>query len=178
MSVYRNLLGDRFKNLPTQVQVFHDPDGVSVWDGTAQVKRGTSPLAKLVCHLFGFPATGEAVPLRLTITPLGNGERWDRDFGGRRMVTKQVTRDGWLIEHLGLIRIHMRPVIEGDRFSVSPEKWSLFRLPLPKALMPTSENFETEDAGRFQFNVSISAPLIGLLVSYRGSLEVSNVESH
>ena len=175
MNLYRTFLGDRLDTLPPQVQAFHDPDGVTVWQGTAEVQRGANPVAKLVCHLFGFPATGEAVRLRLTITPLEDGELWDRDFGGRRLVSKQVTRNGWLIEHLGPIRIQMRPVIDGDRFSVAPEKWSLFSIMLPSTLMPSSENFETEDMGRFQFNVAISAPLIGPLVSYRGHLEKRDV---
>lgn len=171
LGLYRTLLGDRFDQLPRQVQAFHDPQGVTVWGGTAQVKRGANMFARLACHLFGFPETGEDVPLRLTITPLPDGERWDRDFGGRHMVTKQVTRDGWLIEHLGPIRIYMRPVLNGSRFNVSPEKWRFWGLPLPFALMPKSENFETEKAGRLQFNVSIRMPLIGLLISYRGQLE-------
>ena len=178
MNLYPTLLGDRFDRLPALVQAFHDPEGVTVWVGSARVRRGANPLAWLLCHLFSFPKTGDAMPLRLTITPLPEGEHWERDFGGQRMATTQVTRDGWLIEHLGPIRIYMRPILDGDRFSVSPERWRLLNLPLPRSMMPRSQNYEAEADGHFQFDVSISAPLIGLLVSYRGQLDCLQPGSH
>ncbi len=173
MNLYRTLLGNQFDALPAQVRAFHDPDGVTVWKGRARVRRGAW-MARLVCMLFRFPPEGD-VPLSLTITPLEDGERWDRNFGGRVMSTVQFARDGWLIEHLGPVRIHMRPVIDGNRFSVRPERWCLLGVPLPKVLMPTSENAETDEDGTFHFDVSISAPLIGSIVSYRGYLEVCHV---
>lgn len=63
------------------------------------------------------------------------------------------------------------PTLLGDRFSVPPENWTLLNLPLPPSLMPRSQNYEAEADGHFQFDVSISTPLIGLLVSYRGQLD-------
>ncbi|MEO0945875.1 MAG: DUF4166 domain-containing protein [Pseudomonadota bacterium] len=171
MNIFPKILGDRFNHLPPQVQAFHDPDGTTIWTGTTQVRRGSNPLARLICHLFSFPEAGDAVPLRLTVTPLAQGEHWDRDFGGRHMSTTLIARDGWLIEYLGPIRIYMRPVLEGDRFRVLPERWSFFAVPLPTFLIPKSDNYEAEENGCFLFDVSINAPLVGLLVSYRGRLD-------
>ncbi len=175
MNLYPRLLGEAFDTLPLAVRAFHDPQGVTVWRGTAKVEQGKGLIAKIACRLFGFPQSGDAVPLALTITPGGDTERWDRDFGGRVMSSMQFTRGGFLFERLGPVYIKMRPVIDGDRFSVLPVGWSLLGIPLPKTLAPTSENFETDVDGIFQFDVSIAAPLIGPIVAYRGTLEVKHV---
>jgi hypothetical protein len=172
MTLYKTLLGNDFTRLPDAMRRFHSPSGVIVWQGTAEVTRGCSILAGLACRLFGFPRTGHAVPLTLTITPENAGERWDRDFGGRVMTSFQFARNGLLIERLGPVEIHMTPAATERAFSVSPVSWSVMGIPLPKALIPMSRNAETEVDGVFQFDVSISAPLAGHIVSYRGYLEV------
>lgn len=175
MNLYPRLLGEAFQDLPNAVRAFHDPNGMTVWAGEAHVTQGKGVMARMACRLFGFPRDGAAVPLVLTVIPEGSSEKWHRDFGGRVMSSVQFAKGALLIERLGPVLIKMRPVINGDRFSVQPVGWSLLGLPLPRALMPTSENFETETDGRFQFNVSIAAPLVGPIVAYRGYLEVSDV---
>ncbi len=43
-------------------------------------------------------------------------------------------------------------------------------LPLPRALWPGIEATESEEEGRFRFDVQIGLPLVGRLVRYRGWL--------
>jgi hypothetical protein len=43
-------------------------------------------------------------------------------------------------------------------------------LPLPRALWPAIEASESQDDGRFCFDVRIALPLVGRLVHYRGWL--------
>ena len=43
-------------------------------------------------------------------------------------------------------------------------------IPIPKVLLPKSETREYEMGGTFHFDVSLSAPLCGLLVKYQGLL--------
>jgi hypothetical protein len=42
---------------------------------------------------------------------------------------------------------------------------------MPRFLLPTGSSFETEEENRFCFDVDIPAPLVGLIVAYRGTLE-------
>jgi len=42
---------------------------------------------------------------------------------------------------------------------------------MPKLLLPTGDSYETENERSFHFDVEITAPLIGLIVAYEGSLE-------
>jgi hypothetical protein len=43
-------------------------------------------------------------------------------------------------------------------------------LPMPRALLPISVATETASAGRAQFDVALSLPLVGLIVRYQGWL--------
>ncbi|GGE21210.1 hypothetical protein GCM10011529_29800 [Polymorphobacter glacialis] len=41
---------------------------------------------------------------------------------------------------------------------------------MPAVLIPRGDSFESEEDGRFCFDVSIVLPVIGLVVAYRGTL--------
>ena len=57
-----------------------------------------------------------------------------------------------------------------DKLRLVVRRWSAFGVPLPLALAPRGEAFESADDGRFNFHVEIGLPLIGLIVRYRGWL--------
>jgi len=145
------------------------------WKGTADVRRGRGAIARLVGALIGFPAAGEAVPVRVTLTPEGGGERWARDFAGTAF--SSVLRPGTgrneylLLERFGMIEIALALVVDDGRLYLVPRKWSCLGIRLPVALLPVGTSFECEREGRFAFDVEIRAPLIGLIVAYRGTLE-------
>ena len=62
-------------------------------------------------------------------------------------------------------------VVEDRKLLLVPRRWSLLGIPLPRTLLPNGTGFETEEDGRFRFDVEIAAPAIGLIVAYKGSLE-------
>ncbi|MCA3563927.1 MAG: DUF4166 domain-containing protein [Methylocystis sp.] len=41
---------------------------------------------------------------------------------------------------------------------------------MPRALLPAASTFETEAGGSFAFDIDIAVPLIGRIVTYRGTL--------
>lgn len=173
-SLYQQVLGTAFAALPAQVQALHRPSARRQWSGLAEVRRGGGLLARLVARCIGFPGAGEQVPVTVTLAPEGDGERWTRDFGGRRFSSLQSRGHGrdeaLLLERFGLITVALALVVEGDRLHLLPRRWSCLGLPLPQALLPAGTTFETERDGRFVFNVEIAAPLVGLIVAYRGTL--------
>ena len=69
----------------------------------------------------------------------------------------------------------MALVAEGARLLFVPRRWWIFGLPMPKALIPGGESFETVEAGQFRFDVEIRVPLLGRVVRYRGALEPGSV---
>lgn len=172
--LYRRVMGEALDDLPEMVRSIHN-DGARTWRGTARITRGRGLLARLVARAFGFPDKGTNIPVTVSFAPEGRGERWTRDFGGHRMSSLQWAGAGrnehLLLERFGPVTVALALVIEGDRLSFVPRRWWAFGVPMPKALMPHGESFETVEAGRFRFDVDIRVPLIGRIVRYRGALE-------
>lgn len=176
--LYRRLLGPAFDTLPEPVRALHGSAGAREWHGEAEVRRGRGLLARLAAAIVGFPETATAVPVTVTFTPEGEGERWTRDFGGRRFSSLQSEGHGrndyLLVERFGPAAFAMALVVEGDRLRLVPRRWTLCGVPMPNVLMPDGTSFETGVDGKFRFEVEIAAPFIGLIVSYRGTLEPEN----
>lgn len=63
-------------------------------------------------------------------------------------------------------------VVDGGRLCLVPRRWSLLGIPTPAFLLPRGVSFEYEDGGWFHFDVEISAPTVGLIAAYKGSLEL------
>lgn len=172
---YRRILGPAFDTLPPRVRELHASEAPRIWSGTAEVRRGTSPLARLAAAIIGFPKAAAAVPVTVTFTPEPGGERWTRDFGGRRFSSLQHEGSGrndrLLVERFGPAAFAMALVVEGDRLMLVPRRWSLLGIPMPRFLMPGGISFETDADGKFRFDVEIRLPVAGLVVAYRGALE-------
>jgi hypothetical protein len=126
----------------------------------------------------GFPQEGKNVPVKVVLSPTKDGERWTRTFDGITFSSFQERGTGrnahLLIERFGVIKVAIALVLDRDRLHFVPRKWWCLGLPLPKSLLPRSHSFETETDGQFKFDVQVSVPFFGLIVSYAGGLEPSN----
>ncbi|MGR4892836.1 DUF4166 domain-containing protein [Sphingopyxis sp. LARHCG72] len=173
--LYPGILGDAFDTLPPALRVLHGSAAERRWHGHAEVRRGTGLLARLAAAIVGFPKTAARVPISVAFTPGKDGERWTRDFGGRRFSSHQSRGTGkndyLLVERFGPLRFAMALVAEDGRLYLVPRRWSAFGVPMPRFLMPYGTSFESEVDGKFCFDVDISMPFVGLIVGYRGALE-------
>jgi hypothetical protein len=177
--LYRQILGTAFDALPAQVQALHDARDARSWTGQAEVRRGDGVMARLVARVIGFPKAAARVPVSVTLAPENAGERWTRNFGGRTFssLQKRGTKknDYLLVERFGAIDVSLALVVEKDRLRLIPRRWSLWGIPLPSFLLPAGHATETERNGRFCFDVEIAAPLVGLIVAYKGTLEPGSI---
>lgn len=173
--IYKRTLGSAFERLPSIVRALHESREPRRWQGTAQVRRGKGLLGRIIGSLIGFPEAGDDVPVAVTLEPGVSGETWTRNFGGKAFRSHQSCGTGkdryLLVERFGVVSISLALVVEGSRLLLVPRRWSVLGLPLPGTLLPGGRTFETEEAGRFRFDVEIAAPLIGPIVSYRGTLQ-------
>ncbi len=169
-TLYRSLLRSSYGDLPGAVQRFHNQCGSFSWSGQAEVRRGASPLAWLVATIMRFPPAGSDVPIRVEIDAKPDTEVWVRDFSGRRFRSTQTEAQGLLVERFGAVRVSLKLVQRQDRMFLVPQNWTCFGVALPKWLLPRGDSFETEAGGLFTFDVSIAAPIVGLIVAYRGTL--------
>ena len=102
-------------------------------------------------------------------------ETWSRRFAGRLMRSTQEEGTGrsagLVVERFGPLAFGLAVVRDGGRLLILPRQWSLWGVPLPRALMPQGDGYEEERDGRFHFEVEIALPFLGRIVAYRGWLE-------
>ena len=169
--LFRQALGAAFDEMPEPVRALHEPGARAVFAGRADVDHGTGFAARLAGRMLGFPHAGRDTPVRVAIDATPKGERWTRDFAGRRFSTHLELRRGGIGEAFGPVVVVLHVPADSTGLRMIVRGWRLGRLPLPRVLAPVSEAFETVDAeGRFRFDVRLSHPLTGLVVHYRGWL--------
>lgn len=176
--IYRKVLGSAFERLPEQVRALHDCEEDSSWSGTAEVVGSSGPLARLIAAVVGFPRPAKSVPVTVTFTRDGEGELWTRRFGLQTFHSHQSLGQGrnarLIVERFGPIAVALALVVKGEgeraRLTLIPRRWSAFGVPMPRFLLPRGTMFETQEDGRFVFDVEIKVPLAGRVVAYRGKL--------
>lgn len=173
--IYRQVLGVAFDELPAPVQKLHDATGARNWSGTAVVERGNGVLATIACRLIGFPKAGQDVPVRVAFRAEGDGERWTREFAGKKFNSLQYPGAGrnahLLMERFGLATFALALVIKKDKLHLVARSWTFAGIAMPRFMLPTGQTFETAEGESFVFDVDISVPFIGRLVHYRGQLK-------
>jgi hypothetical protein len=176
--LYQRILGDAWDALPEPVREMHRCIAPKVAKGEANVLRGRHPLARLAGYLVGFPAAGQRVPVQVVFTPSARGERWTRTFAGRSFTSFQAAgrgrREHLLRERFGPLTFDLALVVENAKLFLVVRGWSLWGIPLPLVLAPKGDAYETAVENRFNFNVEIRHRLVGLLVGYRGWLEITH----
>jgi NAD(P)-dependent dehydrogenase (short-subunit alcohol dehydrogenase family) len=168
--LYQRVLCTRWGELSPAVRAMHEVVGDGAALGTAQVRRGKSLLAKLLCAIMGMPPNGDHA-LHVAFAERDGVERWTRDFSGYRF-SSELSQDGTrMIERFGPLRFHFDlPVTQGS-LSMVLHCWSFAHLPMPLVLAPRITAREHQDAnGKFHFDVSVSHAAIGQIVHYSGSL--------
>lgn len=172
--LFRRILGDAFGLLPGPLQAVHDIADHLQAEGVAKVERGTGLFARLTASVVGFPQAGHNIPVRVMFTVRDGRETWQRTFAGHSFSSVQEQGQGrfarLVCERFGPFRFGLALVVDDGRLRLIVRGWSLFGIPLPRALAPFGDSYEFVEDGRFNFHVEISHPLTGLIVRYRGWL--------
>ena len=171
-TLFRNLLPDSFDALPAPVRAIHDkPHGV--YHGRCDIERGRGLLSKLMAAVSGLPDAGLARALSVTIESGADGEKWTRDFGGRRMRSSLRQQGALLEERLGPTCFRFRFVPGAEGIDWKLESVRSLGIPLPLRWFKGVSARESADGNRYRFDVRAEMPLAGLLVHYRGYLDVA-----
>lgn len=145
--------------------------------GAFDVTRGRGWLAGLLAWMSRLPPAGRGVPVTLVVREAGAALIWARTFAGKPLATSQRERGGLLGETLGMIECLFELSVEdgGLRFV---QRSALVRLgplaiPLPRFLSPRVHGLmKPASESAASVAVSIGAPFVGLLVDYRGEIEI------
>jgi hypothetical protein len=172
--LYERTLGLSWGQLAPEVRQLHSVTATSSFVGRCTVARGRNPLAWLIATIIGFPKAGENQDISVQLIREDDGERWVRTSGGRTFSSVQVAGHGraeWLVrECFGPVSVDMALVVEGQTLHYVVRRWALFGIAMPLFLGPRSTAKESVEDGQFCFDVTISHPLTGIIVRYRGLL--------
>jgi hypothetical protein len=172
VALFPAILGTEFDALAAPLRCVHS--GLSgEWIGAAQVGRGSTLAARLLCTLGGLPPSSPTqVPLRVRIEAKGGSERWQRWFGdSRAMVSSLASREGLLVERLGPVTAVVRLEVQEGCLLWTGERLSILGVPLPRGAFRVVARVWAE-ADVYHFDMSVAIAGVGELIRYRGWLEV------
>jgi Domain of unknown function (DUF4166) len=178
LPLYRRLLGAAFDALPARVRELHDLGRLSVWEGRATVERGRSPVARIVAALSSLPPAGDDQPLRVTFAAVADREIWARQFGKALFRSVQYEAGGRLRERVATVTFVFATAASSDGLVLKLDGFRILAVPLPRLLHPAVRTLESEQEGRYCFEVEAHLPLVGLLVRYSGWLRPVVADAH
>ncbi|MGY6645327.1 MAG: DUF4166 domain-containing protein [Salinarimonas sp.] len=174
--LFRRILGADFEALPPPLQAIHRSADRTIWEGRAEVTRGTGLWPRLIARIFGFPKAGADIPVTVRKLVTGEGaqagEIWLRRFGESRFRSHFTAGQSGLCERFGPFTFAIGLKLRDGGLDYPVKAAWLGPIRLPAALLPAGEARETADGSHCHFDVTIRAPLThGLVVRYRGWLE-------
>ncbi len=171
--LFQRVLGDAFDNLPPTVEALHSREGRSRYRGEVEVSRSQHPLARWLAWATRLPSAGKGA-IEVEIDADGQGERWTRHIGGHAMPSRLWSQDRLLCEQLGLVRFGFALTVEQGVLVWRVARVRALGLPLPARWFDAVQAREYESEGRYWFDVAAAMPVAGLLVHYRGWLEIDD----
>lgn len=170
LPLFAQVLGAAFERLSPQVRALHSVRRRQRWSGQGEVLRGTHWLVAPCAWLARLPPTS-SVPVSVDFVVDAQGEQWNRQFGPARMHSRLWQREGRLFEQLGAVRFRFGLREDAGQILWRAERaWAFGLLPLPASWFAQVQCREREHAGRYEFLVDVSMPLIGRLIRYEGWL--------
>ena len=165
------LLGDAFETLPPRVRALHLHAGRQRLQGEVEVERGSGWLSRLCAWATRLPPAGSgSIAVDIDASPIT--ERWTRHVAGHAMPSQLWARDGVLCERLGLVTFGFRLQVEDAAIVWRVARVRVSVLSLPARWFSEVRARESQEDDRYCFDVVAALPLAGLLVRYRGWLDV------
>lgn len=171
LPLFAHLLGDRFASLAGAVQRLHTRPGLQRWHGEVEVERGHGRLSRLCAWATRLPPPGRG-PITVEIATAPGRECWTRHVARHAMRSTLWADDGLLCERLGLVEFGFRLAAADGVLVWRVARVRALGLPLPARWFDGVSAREFEADGRYRYDVAARLPLAGLLVHYRGWLDV------
>ena len=172
-SLFAQVLGPAFDALPAPVRALHVAQGRRRYAGAVEVERGSGPLSRLAAFATRLPPAGSG-PLCVEIEASPSQEYWTRYIGGRAMPSRLWREGSVLCERLGVATFGFHLEVVNEAIVWRVVRVRVFGVSLPPRWFTGVGARESADGERYAFDVWASLPLAGLLVHYRGWLDVRN----
>jgi hypothetical protein len=177
VSLYQQVLGAQFVLLPKPLQQFHALQGRHVLSGWVEVGAPASFAARVLARCLGAPLNAQRGPIRFELESGSASEHWVRHFPGKTMESRLTLVAGDIVERLGAARLSFALNARSGKLVMQLVRLHFWGVPCPRWLLPAIVAEETATAGRLHFRVEASLPMIGVVTSYRGHLDLPAGES-
>ena len=176
LSLYQQVMGAQFTELPSPLQRFHALEGTHVLNGWVKVGAPASFVARVLARCLGAPLTAQQGPIQFELKASADGEAWTRHFPGKTMKSRLTHVAGHIVERLGFAKLWF--ALEGDSkmLEIKLVQLRFLGVPCPRWLRPAIVAEETATPDHLHFQVEASLPLIGLVASYWGYLKLPEGE--
>ena len=175
-SLYERILGETWTNLNSSLQMVHATSHAIRLTGVFRFRRSDRMIARLILAAMGIPDSCSNLPTELTVDAVGKSEQWKRRFGGKTLITLQfVGPTGLLHERVGIFELTFR-VRVSEGALLYQQTGAVLRVlglsfPIPKYLSPRVQACEEAiDTSAVSVFVVVTAPLLGFLFSYEGTV--------
>ena len=179
IALYEHLAGSAWQQVAETVRKAHRQTACLQARGVFRVTHGQARFVRCLAWLLQLPPAADITPVQLHITSLEQGEKWVRTFGQKRLVTRQYEVPGSLLaERFGPLEFRFQLMIQADTLGYAQREVALclgrLRLSIPSWLAPEVKAAEVVVGGtdRTYVTVTVSLPLLGLLIGYEGELEI------
>lgn len=169
--MFEQILGKQFDLLPEAVRATHRSQGRSTWQGRCSVQRGRGLLPWFLTFAFGFPSSGDDLPVVVQKERTAQGEVWHRQIGRHGFVSTLSPGPNGLTERFGPFTFDIGLNVRDGALHYPVKAGRFGPVPLPRWTLPVSEAREMENNGVFRFDIGVYAPITeALLVRYEGFL--------
>ncbi|ABD81742.1 DUF4166 domain-containing protein [Saccharophagus degradans] len=168
-NLLQQCLGNDYALLCPIVKAAHT--GESQLKGTVWVRQGNI-FARALCKIMAMPPQTNSVELTVHGKHDNNNMHWDRKFGNFKMNSHFAKSGNQLVEKLGPLNMHLALSVNNGTLEYRLQKTYFWGIPVPHFLAPKVEANEGEHAGLYRFSVYVFLPVIGLVVSYGGDMQL------
>lgn len=171
-TLYQRVLGERYDDLPPVLRDFHALPQDAKAQGVVSVRHGKGWCRSALAKTLRLPPQGEQIKVQLQVQPQKGSEIWVRHFDNLRVETVQWQRDGFLVEKAGPICFAFYVFVQNAelRFQFSHNEIGGFKLPIKILQVDATARAAENNGNSWHIQVTIRAPLLGLLAEYRGEI--------
>ena len=172
--MYEQVLGANYGNLPSAAQRFHRLTGRTVFHGWVETHAPVSVLARVLAYCLGTPRIASSGPLRFELEAGPDMESWTRHFPAQTMTSQMRLVGGQVEERLGTARLTFNLAAVDGTLKMELARMRFLGVPCPKWLMPRVVAEESGAEDQLHFRVVAALPIVGVVASYQGHLDLNS----
>jgi len=177
----KNWFGHSYSKLAPELQKLHLNGGVLY--GQVEVKQGkglAGLIGRRIAKKLGIPKSGTN-DLRVNISHDEHYLHWDRQFNDATLMKSRfqpldTIEQGYWVEKSGSLELVLTVDVIDQGWHWRCLQYKYRGIAMPLWLFPSMDAYKNIEDGSYRFYVGFSLPLLGLLFSYSGLLNVFNID--